>query len=131
MLQRIDLRAGLPRVLGDVLPRAAVDIGTATAVVATGTTVAQLEGQNEKCAKLGRSADVARRWPGTHHANPLNHLDVVEFVFERSDQRKFFSRGAHAGSIAPRVLSGNDGTVPIRVVGRFKAAVRRGRRWRS
>lgn len=34
MLQRIDLRAGLPRVLGDVLPRAAVDIGTATAVVA-------------------------------------------------------------------------------------------------
>lgn len=34
MLRRIDLRAGLPRVLGDVLPRAAVDIGTATAVVA-------------------------------------------------------------------------------------------------
>ena len=34
MLQRIDLRTGLPRVLGDVLPRAAVDIGSATAVVA-------------------------------------------------------------------------------------------------
>lgn len=34
MLQRIDLRGGLPRVLGDVLPRAAVDIGSATAVVA-------------------------------------------------------------------------------------------------
>jgi histidinol dehydrogenase len=34
MLQRIDLRAGLPRVLGDVLPRAAVDIGSATAAVA-------------------------------------------------------------------------------------------------
>jgi len=34
MLQRIDLRAGLPRPLGDVLPRAAVDIGSATAVVA-------------------------------------------------------------------------------------------------
>ncbi len=34
MLQRIDLRAGLPPALGDVLPRAAVDIGAATASVA-------------------------------------------------------------------------------------------------
>ncbi len=34
MLQRIDLRAGLPDTLGDVLPRAAVDIGSATATVA-------------------------------------------------------------------------------------------------
>jgi len=33
MLQRIDLRAGLPSALGDVLPRAAVDIGAATAAV--------------------------------------------------------------------------------------------------
>ncbi len=34
MLRRIDLRAGLPPALGDVLPRAAVDIGAATASVA-------------------------------------------------------------------------------------------------
>jgi len=33
MLQRIDLRPGLPRALGDVLPRAAVDVGAATATV--------------------------------------------------------------------------------------------------
>ena len=33
MLQRIDLRPGLPRALGDVLPRAAVDVGAATPAV--------------------------------------------------------------------------------------------------
>ena len=34
MLRRIDLRTGLPHRLGDVLPRAAIDIGSATAAVA-------------------------------------------------------------------------------------------------
>ncbi len=34
MLRRIDLRGGLPGALGDVLPRAALDIGSATAAVA-------------------------------------------------------------------------------------------------
>ncbi|ACV79496.1 histidinol dehydrogenase [Nakamurella multipartita] len=71
MLQRIDLRAGLPRVLGDVLPRAAVDIGSATATVAPII---------EDVRHRGAAAvlDAAQRFDGVRPAAVRVPVEVIE-----------------------------------------------------
>ncbi|HEY5877627.1 MAG TPA: histidinol dehydrogenase [Nakamurella sp.] len=105
MLQRIDLRAGLPRVLGDVLPRAAVDIGAATATVVPIIDDVRARGAD---AVL----DAAQRFDGVRPASLRVPTRVIE---EAADALTGPVRDALVEAIA-RARAGHEAQLPAEAV---------------